>query len=155
MITIRTSRADDLEALVEVWASAVDATHRFLSRTDRREIEVQVRVYLATTPVTVAADADDRAVGFLHFEDGRINALFVHAGHHGRGIGRRLIDHASGFSPVLTLDVNEQNEQARAFYAHMGFEQIGRSPVDDEGRPYPLLHLRRGRRQAISNGLTP
>lgn len=27
-------------------------------------------------------------------------------------------------------------------YRHMGFAATGRSPTDDAGRPYPLLHMR-------------
>lgn len=42
---------------------------------------------------------------------------------------------------MTTVDVNEQNTQAVGFYARAGFTVTGRSPVDDEGRPYPLLHL--------------
>ena len=42
----------------------------------------------------------------------------------------------------MTLDVNEQNPQARGFYERMGFRVEGRSPVDDAGRPFPQLHMR-------------
>jgi len=41
----------------------------------------------------------------------------------------------------LLVDVNAQNGGARAFYESLGFRVEGRSPIDREGRPYPLLHL--------------
>jgi len=41
----------------------------------------------------------------------------------------------------LRVDVNEQNAGASAFYESMGFQVAGRSPLDRQGRPYPLLHL--------------
>jgi putative acetyltransferase len=41
----------------------------------------------------------------------------------------------------MSVDVNEQNPQATAFYQHYGFVQTGRSPLDGEGRPLPLLHM--------------
>ena len=44
------------------------------------------------------------------------------------------------------MDVNEQNVSAAGFYAHRGFEVVGRSETDEAGRPYPLLHLRLDRR---------
>jgi putative acetyltransferase len=39
--------------------------------------------------------------------------------------------------------VNEQNDAARAFYERLGFQIVGRSDLDDAGRPFPLLHMRR------------
>jgi putative acetyltransferase len=43
----------------------------------------------------------------------------------------------------LTVDVNEQNPAARGFYEALGFVVVGRSPLDDGGRPFPILHMRR------------
>ena len=43
----------------------------------------------------------------------------------------------------LTVDVNEQNPAAVGFYEAVGFAVVGRSPLDDAGRPFPLLHMRR------------
>jgi putative acetyltransferase len=40
------------------------------------------------------------------------------------------------------VDVNEQNSAARRFYEACGFVVEGRSELDDQGRPYPLLHMR-------------
>jgi putative acetyltransferase len=42
------------------------------------------------------------------------------------------------------VDVNEQNPQGVGFYRHMGFEQVGRSELDGQGNPFPLLHMRLG-----------
>jgi putative acetyltransferase len=39
--------------------------------------------------------------------------------------------------------VNEQNPAAVGFYEALGFTVRGRSPVDGEGRPFPLLHMHR------------
>ncbi len=33
--------------------------------------------------------------------------------------------------------------QACGFYDHMGFKVESRSELDDQGQPYPVLHLRR------------
>ncbi|ADP12586.1 hypothetical protein EJP617_29050 [Erwinia sp. Ejp617] len=50
--------------------------------------------------------------------------------------------HSLKLIPALTTDVNEQNEQAVGFYKQAGFVITGRSPTDNRGRAYPLLHLR-------------
>lgn len=68
--------------------------------------------------------------------------LFIHRLWRGHGAGRRLLHYAITTFRATTLDVNEQNEQARGFYRHMGFEVVGRSEYDSSGKPYPLLHLR-------------
>lgn len=77
---------------------------------------------------------------FLH--DGHLEALFVAPEKHGMGIGTMLIGSVLRDHPGLTTDVNEQNQSALGFYEHQGFERTGRSPVDGQGRPYPLVHLR-------------
>jgi putative acetyltransferase len=43
------------------------------------------------------------------------------------------------------VDVNEQNEQAVGFYQRMRFGVEGRSELDSQGKPFPLLHMRLGR----------
>ncbi len=82
-------------------------------------------------------------LGFVAQDDGEIHALFVDPAHHGRGIGTLLLEDVGHEFPVLRLDVNEQNPTARRFYEAKGFTVIGRSDLDQQGRPFPLLHLRR------------
>ena len=67
--------------------------------------------------------------------------LFVHPAWRGQGIGRRLLTHAVTALGATMLDVNEQNPQAVGFYRRMGFEVVGRSALDDFGKPFPLLHM--------------
>jgi hypothetical protein len=45
---------------------------------------------------------------------------------------------------LLPEDLEEiaQNAQALGFYRHLGFMEIGHSPSDGQGRPYPLIHMR-------------
>lgn len=65
----------------------------------------------------------------------------VDAGYRGTGIGSALLSSVVAECGVRTVDVNEQNEQASAFYRRRGFVVIGRSEVDEQGRPYPMLHM--------------
>lgn len=143
-ISIRSSRSSDFPHTLDIWRSAVVATHDFLSAEDFAAIEEMVAAhYLPQAELWIAADDDDIALGFMGMTGAQIDSLFVHADGHGRGVGRALVEHAAGLHPVLTVDVNEQNISGAGFYARLGFVTIGRSPVDDDGRPYPLLHLRR------------
>ena len=55
-----------------------------------------------------------------------------------KSIGRRLLTYAIKTLGATRLDVNEQNEQALGFYQRMGFEVVGRSPLDGLGKPAAL-----------------
>jgi len=143
MFTTRPSTSQDLDRLFEIWRSAVEATHHFLSAADVDEIGRLVRdAYLPVAVFLVAVDGHDVAHGFLGATGNRIDALFVHADRRGGGIGRLLVRRMTDAHDAVTVDVNEQNESGSGFYAHLGFEVCGRSETDDQGRPYPLLHLR-------------
>lgn len=43
---------------------------------------------------------------------------------------------------VQEVCVNEQNPAARGFYKHLGFAVYRRTPLDEQGGPFPLLYLR-------------
>lgn len=120
----------------------MDATHDFLTAHDRQEIEKEVVGFFSETPVWVATNEDDQPLGFMFLHEGHLEALFVAASARGLGVGKRLISHALTLHPELSIDVNEQNQQAVGFYQHMGCQVSGRSGRDNQGRPYPLLHLR-------------
>jgi putative acetyltransferase len=71
-----------------------------------------------------------------------MESLFLAPEFHRRGGGWRLVEHARALRGELTVDVNEQNTPAVAFYKACGFVVERRSELDDAGRPYPLLHMR-------------
>lgn len=127
--------------LVAIWRSAVEATHDFLAAADLVEIEARLAPDYLPRVHLVVAERDGVPVGFAGVADGSLEMLFVDAAGRGRGVGSRLLEHAIAAHGVRAVDVNEQNAQALGFYEHAGFTVTGRSPVDDEGRPYPLLHL--------------
>ena len=80
-------------------------------------------------------------MGFAGINDTNLEMLFVHADVLYQGIGTALLEFVVQNYGVRFVDVNEQNEQARQFYLSRGFAVISRSPVDGQGRPYPILHM--------------
>jgi putative acetyltransferase len=142
VIHIRKSGKDDTQALIAIWRESVRATHDFLTPEDFGGIEGLVsEQYLPNTEVWVAVDGGE-PVGFMGMTESHIDSLFIAPGQRGKGIGKQMIAHAKLAGGILTVDVNEQNIQGVGFYRHMGFAETGRSPTDDQGRPYPLLHMR-------------
>lgn len=105
-----------------------------------------VRSYLSSSSseIWVACDASGTAQGFMGMSGSRMEALFLAPEFHRRGAGRTLVRHAQTLYAQLTVDVNEQNTAAVRFYEACGFTVEGRSELDDQGRPFPLLHMRLG-----------
>jgi putative acetyltransferase len=101
----------------------------------------QVRAALPALELWVLAGPDGSAVGFLGLAGAKVEALFLAPEVLRRGGGRMMLEHARRLKGPLTVDVNEQNQTAVRFYLACGFVQVGRSEVDGDGRPFPLLHL--------------
>ena len=142
MTKIRPSRSSDASEVLAIWRRAVDATHDFLTPEDRAAIDMEVQELLPRLPLWVAVDENDRPTGFISLSNLSLDALFIDPLKHGTGIGRSLVEFALRSNSYLMTDVNEQNEQALAFYKQLGFKEVGRSPIDGQGRPYPLIHMK-------------
>lgn len=136
-------RTDELVGtLADVWESSVRPTHGFLTEADIVELRPQVREGLfAVESLLVAFDDKAHAVGFLGAEGDRVEMLFVAPEVFGSGVGRQLLAYAIRELGARRLDVNEGNPGARGFYEHLGFAVVGRSALDGQGRPFPLLHM--------------
>lgn len=141
---IRRASPTDTDALLDIWLRSVRATHDFVSPEDIVLMHPQVRDYLCSDAAEfwVATDEDGQCIGFMGLAGPTMESLFLAPEHHRRGVGRRLVAHAQSLRAELLVDVNEQNAGARAFYEACGFVVTGRSATDDQGRPYPILHLR-------------
>lgn len=139
---IRQATNADHPYLLNIWLRSVRATHHFLKESDIEELLPQLRdIYLPAVELWVAVDAEDCPLGFVGLNENHVEMLFIEPGLRGKGIGRTLLDHARRSRNQMSVDVNEQNPDAVGFYLHYGFIQTGRSPLDGEGCPFPLLHL--------------
>ncbi len=134
----------DFAEVTDVWEASVRATHDFLREADIQKMKPLVRdEYLFLVTLFGVRDANGRIVGFLGVAGNRIEMLFIHPNARGRGIGKQLLGYATEQLGADEVDVNEQNGQAVGFYLHAGFKVTGRSEVDGQGQPFPLLHLKR------------
>lgn len=141
-ILIRPSRGPaEYPRLVQVWRSSVDATHDFLRDEHRDAIEARLASDYFPNVNLLVAEIDGEIVGFAGTNDRNLEMLFVHADFRGEGVGGALLRKTVRDHGVQTVDVNEQNEEATGFYKHAGFTVTGRSEVDGDALPYPLLHM--------------
>lgn len=128
--------------LIEIWEASVRATHDFLSEDDLQELKPLIlEQYFDAVDLKCAKTNNGEILGFCGVHDGNIEMLFISPNARGKGVGSLLASHAINNQGARKVDVNEQNDQALGFYRHIGFSVIGRSPLDGQGKPYPLLHM--------------
>lgn len=145
IIDLKTNdRSDDLiSGLVSIWEKSVRASHFFLTEKDIAEIRQQIAPALKMIPVLLVAIDDDNIVGFAGIFEDKLEMLFIDPVYFGQGMGYTLINYCFKQYNIQFVDVNEQNPQAFKFYQRQGFSVIKRSPLDSDGRPFPILHLQK------------
>lgn len=150
---LRPGTAADAHGLAEVFIAAWRDAYpgvvddEILAALDHNTIAAWLAEEVAASGITIVAEAADRSIaGFIRFgedpdgsPDGYVDSLYVHPRAGGRGIGRRLLEHALGALRVagyhaVTLWVFEANERARRFYAAAGFVPDGSRRVEEEWR---------------------
>lgn len=141
---IRRAAPADREILLDLWLRSVRATHTFVPEEEIQTMIPQVRDYLASgeSEFWVLCDGSREIMGFMGMFGSNMESLFLAPEFLRRGGGRRLVQHAQALYGELTVEVNEENAAARAFYEACGFVVEGRSELDGQGRPHPLLHMR-------------
>lgn len=138
---IQQATEKDFERLSHIWEASVRATHHFLPEDYLQLIKRLLPEIFAAMPVMVYVDEHAAINGFLGVAGDKVEMLFIDPAHMGKGIGRKLMQYALVELKAVKVDVNEHNEQATAFYRHLGFVVKSRSELDGMGKPFPLLHM--------------
>lgn len=143
-LTVMTQRdAPVIEVLVALWKRSVTATHKFLSAGEIASIEQYVPQAIQQVPTLIVAFDQAQPVGFMGIAGDKLEMLFVDSQAQGRGLGKQLVQLACDRYAVASVVVNEQNPQAVGFYQHLDFQTVSRSPIDEQGQPYPILTMHR------------
>jgi putative acetyltransferase len=143
---VRPARIEDRDRMLAIWERSVRATHHFLQESDVVALRPLVAQELAgdTPEWWVLVSSQATPIGFLGVAGSSIEALFIDPDHHRQGAGKLLVAHAQRLAGgPLAVDVNEQNDGALRFYGALGFSVAARSATDGDGRPFPILHLKR------------
>ncbi len=130
-----------LQQLTQVWESSVRATHLFLPESDIIAIKKCIPQYLAAVPILITVSDNNKQIAFIGLQEDNIEMLFIDENYRGKGIGKILISYALNKYAADKVTVNKQNRQAIVFYEKMGFAVFKETPVDEQGRPYPLLYM--------------
>jgi putative acetyltransferase len=138
---IRKYDEQDLDDLLAAWEAASEVAHPFLTKeflaSERENIP---NLYLPNAETWVF-EADGRVVGFIALIGNEVGAIFVQPSHHGKGIGRGLMDKAREVRDELEVEVFKANMIGRAFYAKYGFEPVEEKVHDKTGLDVLRLRL--------------
>lgn len=132
----------DLKKLSRIWLDASLLAHSFIG--EKRLLEQRILIedqYLPNAQTWVAC-INDQPCGFISLLGTFIGGIFVSPDRQGLGIGRQLIAHALNLKGKLELEVYTDNQRAVAFYAGLGFQELSRRPVDDDGYVFENARLR-------------
>ena len=131
---IREYTPSDASALVSIWLAASAVAHPFLSEDFiAQEAENLRHVYLPNTRTWVV-ESDGSPVGFIAMMGNEIGGLFLDPQHHGKGMGKAMLEHARSFIFPLEVEVFASNEVGRPFYERQGFREVHRYLHDATGQ---------------------
>ena len=141
-VSIQTITKNDYLELINIWESSVSATHDFLTEHDIIELKSLILdQYFDAVDLRCLKTTDNRITGFIGVAESNIEMLFVSPEYFGRGVGKQLTKYAIDYQDATKVDVNEQNPKAIGFYKNLGFIEVDRSPIDGQGKPFPLIHM--------------
>lgn len=134
--------AQDYPELLAVWENSVRATHDFITEDDIAFFKpIIIEQAFPNVTLKCIKDENKTILGFVGVHECKIEMLFILNAARGKGIGKALLNFAVEQLAANKVDVNEQNPLAVGFYQHMGFKVASRSPLDDMGKPFPILHM--------------
>ncbi len=139
---IENASKDDYLVLIEIWEKSVRATHDFLPEENIKSLKPLIlEHYFDVVDLRVVKNDSDNIIGFIGVAEANVEMLFIAPAFRNSGVGSLLLKNAIEHQSASKVDVNEQNPDAVGFYKHLGFKVIGRSPLDSQGNPFPLLHM--------------
>ncbi|MEV5611817.1 GNAT family N-acetyltransferase [Streptomyces sp. NPDC052225] len=138
--TIRLATVADAPQIARVHLDSRAATMPYLPPPAHDHAQVTQWIEHAVLPAcrVWVAERDAEILGYAAVEGDMLDHLYLRPDTRRQGLGTRLLTEARRHSPTgLSLHVFQQNTEARAFYAHHGFQviDVGDGRGNMEGLP--------------------
>ena len=137
--TVRSMRAEDLPALLDLWVESWQAAYPSIDFHARRGwADTRFAELRRDGARILVAEADGQLAGLVTVapDTGYIDQIVVATAARRRGVAAQLIAAARAVSPtVLKLHVNQNNAPTVAFYRREGFAVSGEAANPRSGAP--------------------
>lgn len=132
-----------IDEVMEIWKEATIKAHSFIPQSHWIESYDKVKNDYMPISKTYVYIEDEKVLGFISIlDDSFIGALFVDLKHHGKGIGRALIDHVFTVYDDLSLAVYKKNKRAIEFYKYLGFAVVSEEINEDTGEKEYIMNMK-------------
>lgn len=144
LVTVQSRPVELFDTLTAVLERSVRATHQFLFASEIDAIKKDVPEALqAVEHLILAVNESDSPPGFMRIGNRKLEMLFIDPEERDKGLGKKLIRCGIETFGIHEITVNEQHPDAVGFYKKPGFSVYKRTEIDEEGRRYPLLWMKR------------
>lgn len=140
-VKIRPYREADLDGVLDTWEQATRLAHEFM--TDEfiaQERSNVAEIYLPNTETWIA-ELDQEVIGFIALMASEVGAIFLQPKHHGKGIGKAMMDKAQQLRGSLEVEVFKANTIGRKFYSDYGFVLLEEKRHEATGQQLLRLKL--------------
>lgn len=118
---IRQYKDTDIEEVLSAWESTQEIAHPFLSDDFQKQEKKNIReLYIPNADVWVVVE-DDNVVGFIAIIGNEIGGLFLQPSHHGKKLGKLMVDKAQELHGEIFVEVFKKNSIGCNFYIKYGF----------------------------------
>jgi len=130
---IRKYKDTDLEAVLSSWENTQKMAHPFLSDVFQAQERINIQELYIPNVETWVAEEDNIVVGFISLIGNEIGGLFLQPTHHGKKLGKMMVDKAHELHGDLVVEVFEKNLIGRRFYNKYGFKLVEKKLHEQTG----------------------
>jgi putative acetyltransferase len=124
---IRPYLESDLEDVLSAWENTQKLAHPFLSDEFQAQEKINIEKIYLPNAETWVVEAENKVVGFIALIGNEVGGLFLQPTHHGKKLGKLMVDKAQERHGNLRVEVFQKNLIGRNFYEKYGF-----IPVDEK-----------------------
>ena len=122
--SIRQYSEADINGVLSSWENASKIAHPFLKEDFQAQVRKDIPELYLPNADTWVVEVDNQVAGFIALIGNEIGAIFLQPEHHGKKIGKLMMDKAKELHGDLEVEVFEKNSIGRKFYSQYGFELI-------------------------------